>query len=121
MKNNILQQASVAGVLLILLLCILNPFNFWMPDMMHITVLVLTLLAFGMFAGFVLRENVEDERDGVHRMLAGRTAFLSGTAILVVGIISEAFAGTVDKWLILTLVVMVIAKIGARIYSDRNY
>ncbi|MDQ3076883.1 MAG: hypothetical protein M3Q63_02420, partial [bacterium] len=72
------------------------------------------------FATFILRENVRDERDGMHRLLAGRMAFLLGSITLVIGILVQAYSHTVDIWLVLTLVVMVLTKMGTRLYSDKR-
>ena len=119
MKNNIFEIVTTAFLVLIAVL-LLNPFNFWMPDMMVMGMLVLTLVLFGIFATFVLREKTVDERDAVHETLAGRNAFLAGSAVLILGIVSEGYTHTVDPWLVVTLVVMIVAKIATRIWSDKN-
>ena len=119
MKNN-LQEISVSLVLVVLLVTIANPFHFWMPSMLHLAVLAAVLVAFGFFASIILRERVVDERDGVHRMLAGRAAFLAGSLTLVIGIIYQSFLHTLDVWLVGALVAMIVVKLGSRIYSDRN-
>ena len=120
MKSSIIQQIVIALILIILLVVILNPFNMWMPDMMHVMVLIALLLVFGLFAIFILREKAVDERDEAHRALAGRVGFLVGATLLTIAIAIEGFKGEVDNWLIITLVGMVLSKIGTRLYSDRN-
>ena len=124
MKNNPQYNSFaylfVSAALLILLLLIANPFGLWMPDMMHLAVLALMVVVFGVFAAFVLRETDEDERAVSHRALAGRVAFLAGSAVLAVGILVQGWTGMIDVWLISTLVVMVLAKVGTRLYSDRK-
>ncbi len=119
MKNNI-QETIVALVLVILLLLILNPYDFWMPNMAHMSALGLLLVVFIAYAAFSLREEVTDERDTLHRMFAGRAAFITGTTILTLGVFLGALDGTLDKWLVFTLVGMIIAKLSARFYTDRN-
>ena len=119
MKNNI-QETTVALMLVVLLLLILNPYDFWMPNMAHLTALVAVLIAFAVYASYVLREKILDERDALHRMFAGRAAFLAGTTVLLVGVVIGAVKDAVDSWLILSLVVMILTKIGARFYTDRN-
>ena len=118
MKNNIISEIIVSLILIILLVVILNPFKIWMPDMMHVAVLIAVFAVFIIFSIFILREKVIDEREGVHRMIASRAGFLSGAIIMIVGIIVQGFHGAVDAWLILSLVVMVLAKIAARLYGD---
>jgi hypothetical protein len=121
MKNNFIQEIIVATILIILLILLVNPFGFWMPDMVHMMMLAAALVVFAVFAAFILREKVTDERDSVHRMLAGRSAFLAGSTVLVVAICIQSFNHSIDIWLVFTLIVMILAKIGARVYSDRNF
>ena len=119
MKNN-LAETFVACALILIALLILNPFHFWMPDMAHITMLVAFLVVFGVFATYILREKILDERDAFHRMFADRMAYLAGTSVLFVAIAYGAWIDAVDSWLVGSLVVMIIVKLGARFYSDRN-
>lgn len=119
MKNN-LKETIVTGALIILAVLLLNPFHFWMPDMIVICMLAITLGLFGLFATFILRETVIDEREGQHRTLAGRNAFLAGAGVLTFGIVVQGYTHAVDPWLVITLIVMIVVKIGTRIWSDRN-
>lgn len=118
MKNNLKLEITISLLLIVLTIFVLNPFHFWMPSMMHMTILALTLVAFTFFTIFVLREKVQDERDAVHRMLSGRIAFLTGSAFLTVGIVIQSIQDKVDVWLVIVLVAMVISKLATRIYSD---
>ena len=119
MKNNIIEKV-VAGALILIAVLLLNPFNFWMPDMMVFGMLAFTLVLFGLFASFILRENTQDERDEYHRTLAGRNAFLAGSAVLIIGIMIEGYMHAVDPWLVIALTVMLVVKIATRIWSDKN-
>ncbi len=118
--NHLALEGIVASVLVVLLVLILNPMNFWMPNMAHMLVLGLLLICFVAYAAFILREKAEDERDVLHRMVAARTGFFTGTTLLTIGVFIDALDGTVDKWLLLTLVAMIIAKLTARLYADKN-
>lgn len=108
-------------VLIVLALFVLNPFDFWMPTMVHMIILVLLLVIFAFFATFLYREKPEDERDSIHRMRADRVAFLVGSALLTLGIILQSLTDSVNGWLVTTLVGMVLSKLVSRIYSDRNH
>lgn len=119
MKNN-LSEIFTTLLLILIAVLLLNPFDFWMPDMMVVGMLVLTLVLFGIFASFILREKTVDERDAEHETLAGRNAFLAGSALLILGIVVEGYTHTVDPWLVVSLVVMIVAKIATRIWSDKN-
>ena len=119
MKNNI-PEAFVAICLVALSILLLNPFEFWMPDMMVMVMLAVTLGIFGIFASFILRERAVDERDGLHRTLAGRNAFLVGSGVLTLAIVVQGYFHSVDPWLVMALVAMVITKILTRMWSDKH-
>ena len=114
-----MKEILASCVLVGLVVLVLNPFHFWMPMPLQMMILGATIAAFGVVAGFVVRERAKDERDEAHRMRAGRVAFLAGTAVLVVGIIVQSFTHQVDSWLVGTLAVMLVAKMLARGYEDR--
>lgn len=123
MKNNtrgVLGETIVTLGLIVIAVLLLNPFNFWMPDMMVICMLAIALALFGVFASFILRESSVDERDDQHKSFAGRNAFLAGAGILTLGIGVQGYAHTVDPWLVIALIVMIVTKIGTRMWSDRN-
>ena len=120
MKNKITKEIIVSLALIVLAILLLNPFHFWMPDMMVMGMLVALLVFFGIFASFILKEKVFDERDDVNRSLAGRNAFLAGSAILMLGIVVQGYSHKVDSWLVVALIVMIIVKITTRLWSDRN-
>ncbi len=119
MKNN-LKETIVTAALVVIAIALLNPFHFWMPDMMVMGMLAMVLALFGVFASFILRENTVDERDSQHRTLAGRNAFLAGAGVLTLGIVFQGYTHAVDPWLVIALVSMVVVKIGTRIWSDKN-
>lgn len=119
MKNN-LKEIIVTVSLIIIAVLLLNPFHFWMPDMVVMCMLAITLGLFGIFASFILREKSVDEREDHHKTIAGRNAFLAGSGVLTLGIVIQGYAHTVDPWLVIALVVMVTAKIVTRWWADKN-
>ena len=119
MKSNV-KETIVSASLIGLAILLLNPFNFWMPDMMIMCILTITLGAFGFFASFVLREDKSDEREEKHSALAGRNAFLVGAGFLTLGIVVQGFAHAVDPWLVVTFIAMVLTKIATRMWGDKN-
>lgn len=119
MKNNLI-ETIVTVCLVILAILLLNPFEFWMPDMMVMAMLAGTLGLFGLFASVIMRERMVDERDAQHRALAGRNAFLAGSGVLTLGIVMQGYSHSVDPWLVIGLITMIIVKIGTRVWSDRN-
>ncbi len=113
-------EIGISSVLVILTILLLNPFHFWMPTMIHMVMLALTLAIFALFAIFILRERIQDEREAIHRMLSGRVAFLTGSALLTIGIVFQSLQHSVDVWLVIVLVAMVLSKLITRIYSDNR-
>jgi len=122
MKNNsFLKETAIAIILIVLLVLVLNPFNFLMPPH-YLTMLIIFLIAvFGIFAAVIWKEHARDEREQLHRMLAGRYAFLTGSSLLVVGIIVQSLQHIIDRWLIFALVGMILAKLIALGYSQKNF
>jgi hypothetical protein len=80
--------------------------------------LAIAAASFGAFIVFVLKERAEDEREDPHRALAGRIAFLSGCAVILVGIALQSEWGTPDPWLLYALIAMVLGKVLARLWSS---
>lgn len=119
MKNKYL-ETLVPVCLLVLAVLLLNPCQFWMPDMMIMVMLAITLGFFGVFASFILREGKSDERDDQHRALAGRNAFLAGSGILTLAIVVQGYSHSVDPWLVIALITMITVKILTRLWSDKH-
>jgi cell division protein FtsW (lipid II flippase) len=117
MKNNLLQELLISGILIMLLVLFLNPFDFWMLTALLMMMVLGLVVVFSLFASFVWRENHRDEREGLHKMMAGRVAFLVGTALLALGIIIQSFNQNLDPWLVFTLAGMIVAKVFTLIYG----
>lgn len=105
-------------VLVVLLLLVGNPFMFWMPSAMAMTLLLVATLLALVYAGFILKEKSGDERDLLHRMLAGRVAYLTGIGILTLALLLQGLSHHIDPWIAGALACMVIAKIIARAWID---
>ena len=111
----------VSAVLIVLLILFLNPFGLWMPPVLLMMMVLGLVVVFSTFASFIWRENARDERESLHKMMAGRIAFLAGTASLVIGIIVQSFRHELDFWVVLTLGIMILAKIIGFIYGRTEY
>ena len=116
--NKVLLERIVAIILIVLLVLIGNPFMFWMPSMILVTILVVTAALIFTWAGFILTETAHDEREEWHRTNAGRAAYLSAATVLTIGLVYQGFTHTIDFWIPLTLAVMIIAKLFARFFAD---
>jgi small-conductance mechanosensitive channel len=111
-------ERIIAIILIILLVLIGNPFMFWMPSMMLITVLTVIAALVFIWAGFILSEKAHDEREEWHRTNAGRAAYLGAAATLTIALVYQGLTHTIDLWIPATLAVMVLLKLFARIYAD---
>lgn len=121
MVSKIFSETAVAVWLVILLIWFANPFGFWMTDAVHMTLLGLIVTLFAIFAMFLWREIVADERERLHRFIGTRFAYTAGGAVLLIGIIVQAFSHKIDPWLPLVLTSMVLAKIIGRWYAEKRY
>ena len=119
MKNNYL-ELTLTVVLVVLAVALANPMGWWMPTMVAMVLLVAAVVVASAWGVFAMREQAVDERDESHRALAGRIAFLTGGAVLLVGIIVQELAHALDPWLVWALVAMVLAKYATRVWSERR-
>ncbi len=117
MTKETMPELISAAVFCVLAVLLLNPTDFWMPSMAHMTMLGLAAVAFGTFVIFVLRERATDEREVEHRSAAGHAAFLTGSVVLLLGIAIQSIADRIDGWLVGALIAMVLAKVIARVWS----
>ncbi|MEK7612202.1 MAG: hypothetical protein AAB407_02580 [Patescibacteria group bacterium] len=118
MKNNILHIVIVL-VLVVLLILLSDPFMLWMPPLAVTLALLGVATVMCVLAGFVIKERSGDEREMIHRMNAGRIAYLSGLAVLTIAFVMQGFSHAIDPWIPIALVVMVVSKLIARIYFER--
>ena len=121
MPSKFFSETIVTILLIIFLVWFVNPFGFWMTDAFHMTLLGLIVTLFAIFAMFLWKELVTDEREQLHRFIGTRFAYTAGGALLLIGIIVQAFGHRIDPWLPLVLTGMVLAKILGRWYAEKRY
>ena len=122
MEKDTQNEIIVAVVLIILILLFLNPFGLFMPDMLVYMMIAGVVVLFALFAGFVWKEKVRDEREQLHKMIAGRLAYLAGVGVLILGIAVEGFTmAHVDPWLLFALLAMILGKIFGFFYSRSHH
>jgi hypothetical protein len=112
-------QLIVASAVIVFLGLLTDPFMLWMPPIAGMALLLCATVLLCVWGGFVMKEKAHDEREVVHRMYAGRTAYLLGIAVLTVALVVQGLAHHIDPWIALALGVMVIAKLGSHFYSDK--
>ena len=112
-------QISVALALVVFLGLLTDPFMLWMPPMAGMALLLCATALLCVWGGFVMHEKAHDEREIIHRMYAGRSAYLSGIAVLTCALIVQGLVHHIDPWVALALGVMVVSKLVSRFYSDK--
>lgn len=118
MKNNKITHISIAVALVVFLVLLTDPFMLWMPMGAQMVALLCAATLGAVWAGFVMYEDAPDEREVVHRMNAGRMAYLSGIVILTVALAVQGLAHDIDPWISLALGTMVVVKLASRFYSE---
>lgn len=106
-------------LLIVLAVLFLDPFMYWMSDSLVYILAGVLLVLFAVFGIFVWREHAEDEREELHKMIAGRIGYLVGAGILVVGIVYQTITTQPDPWLVSALVGMVLGKVLGAAYGRR--
>lgn len=119
--TKLFSETVVALVLVVILVCFINPFDWWMTDAFHMTLLGLIVAFFAIFAMLLWKENAQDEREQLHRFIAARLAYMAGGLILLLGTVLQALAHVIDPWLPAALTGMVLAKIFGRFYAQTRY
>lgn len=120
MKNKYIGEIIITLVLIGILIVCLNPLNFLMPAPIVSMLIILLLIVFGIFTAVIWKEKSKDEREKLHKYFAGHFAFLTGSAFLVIAISIQEINHNLDPWLVYILIIMILAKIIARIYSDKR-
>jgi hypothetical protein len=118
---NTFLSVAIVVLMIILLFTLTDPFMYWMPDLAQMIALTLAAALVCVWAGFVMREHSGDEREIVHRMYAGRSAYLSGIAILTLALLVQGIQHAIDPWVPASLAAMILAKFLTRLYTDRHF
>lgn len=117
MKSELL----ISLFLIILLTLLVNPFEIWMPSALVMMLVAMAAILVVVFAGFVWREKSLDEREGLHKLLANRFAYLAGMVVLLLGLISQSLNHNIDPWVAIALGVMVLAKAVGFLYARKRH
>jgi hypothetical protein len=111
-------QILVALVLTFFLLVLADFVPFWMPMMGEMVALAIVVVMLLVWVGFVMQEQAQDERELLLKMRAGRIAYLSGLVVMIAGLVFQSLNNHIDPWLAVSLAVMVLSKLCARLYFE---
>ena len=117
MNKNIL--SIVVGVLASFFLLVLADFvPFWMPMMGELVMVVGVAVCMVLFVGLILQEDTHDEREMVLKLQSGRYAYASGLIVLLTALVAQGLMHTIDPWIPVALLTMVITKLVTRAYLE---
>lgn len=108
-------------LLIFLLILFLEPFDLFMSPPFLTMITLGLIIIFSVFASIIWREKTRDEREKLHRHIAGRFGYLAGAAVLVIGITYQAFHHAIDVWLVIALITMVFGKIIGFAYGQKAH
>ena len=108
----------IAAVLVISLIAVSDPYMFLIPGMAEMVVLVFIAALVAGYAGLVLAEKPEDEREDAHRAFAARAGFITGIAILTAALLYQGFNHMLDSWVAVALGAMIVAKVFGRAWAN---
>lgn len=117
MKNKIL-HIILAIFLVVLLVLLSDPFMIWMPMGAQMIALACIASLVAIWAGLVMYEKTNDEREVIHKMYAGRVSYISGIVVLTTAVVYQGLKGDIDPWISVALAVMVLSKLISRLHSE---
>jgi len=122
MKSNFTLESVLAGGTVLALLLLINPGDWFMPDMFVMTLVCVAALLFFLFMGFVFAESVHDEREELHRYIAARLGYLGGASVLMIMIVIGELQHAKDNdALVYALGAMILMKVIGMIYAKKRY
>lgn len=111
----------IAAALVILLGLLANPWMVWMPTPALMAAVLFVAILAVIYAGFVYQERPADEREALHRALAGRAAFLTALGVLTFALIYQgSITHAIDPFIPATLALTILAKLISRAWAGRN-
>ena len=119
--KRILAEFILPFILLVVLASLVWPYGFGGGHAMVMARQGILLSGFIVFALWIWREQSLDEREELHRMLIGRVAYLVGSGILIAGIVVQSLGGIVDRWLVYSLMGMVLVKVVGSVWARRRF
>ncbi len=106
-----LSEWAIGAVSAVALLLLVDPWGMLMPPAVVMALgVAVAVLVIG-FAMFWWREQPRDERESLYALRAGRVSYLAGGAVLLAGVVYQAFMHHIDPWLPLALGAMILTKL----------
>lgn len=110
-------QSAVTILALASLILVTDPFMSIMPTPAQMAVLVIVSVLLSVSIAFILTEQAVDEREVLHRLEASRAGYALGLATLMFALLIQGFSHSIDMWVVITIAVMLLAKVVVRFYD----
>lgn len=111
MKEHVIASLS----LVIALVFLANPFDFWMPSEFELVVAGLVAVIVFVYVGLVFKDEGRDEREEELRNSSARAGYLAGVAVLTISVIASLiFSREPNVWVLVALGAMVLSRLIAR-------
>jgi len=111
---------SLAFVITFFLLALADFIPFWMPMMGEMIALMMVTVLLLIWAGLIVSESANDEREVYIKSQSGRVAYVAGLLVLILALVVQGLAHAIDPWIPVALAVMVSTKLLTRLYLDRQ-
>jgi hypothetical protein len=109
------QHIVASFALVIALVFLANPLDFWMPtEFQHIVAGAVAVIA-AVFIGLVYRDEGRDEREVALRGRAARYGYLAGIVVLVMSVVVALSTGAhPSAWVLGALAAMILTRLAVR-------
>ena len=105
------------GMLIIAGMCLF----YAMSPMMYLGIHIIAITLFILFAIIIWTGKTIDEREYMHRALSSDIAFTVGGVMLGIAMIYQLYVDMhIDVWIVVTLAVMIIARVASQLWLGKN-
>jgi len=118
MNKTLTKELLVAiGMIIIAGFCMFSA----MKPMMYLSTHIIAIVLFLLFAFIIWRSKVTDEREAHHKATSADIGFTTGGIMLGIGMIYQIYTmGKIDVWLMATLSIMIVARVIAQLWLNKN-
>lgn len=117
--NRLLDLLLLSGLMALALVAI-APKTIVMPTSIQMIILAVVLALISLFLVMFWREEPNDERELQNQAIASRSAYFVGSLVLIVALIIQSLAHTLDPIVPITLLSMIGTKIIVQRYKDES-
>jgi len=120
MRNHNFTTWFLMCTLIVTYILHINPFDFWMPDMMVMGLTSIFCVALFVYTSLFWKETPRDERELEHSRIADRYAYIAANVALIVAIGASIINHADDFWLVTIALVMNTVKILSQYLLNRH-